>query len=97
MGHTHISTTMIYAPHVPKHDAADTLTRLVAAGQTQEVESAAVRAPICQHLAEAVLGAWVVCDFRPIAACFGGQIRRGSPSEGLRMALRASPIENDYY
>jgi integrase len=29
MGHANISTTMIYAHHVPKHDAADALTRLV--------------------------------------------------------------------
>ena len=36
MGHAHISTTMIYAHHVPKHDAADALTRLVAAGRPQE-------------------------------------------------------------
>jgi integrase len=29
MGHANISTTMIYAHHVPKHGAADALTRLV--------------------------------------------------------------------
>ena len=32
MGHASISTTMIYAHHVPKHNAADALTRLVASG-----------------------------------------------------------------
>lgn len=29
MGHANISTTMIYAHHIPKHDAADALTELV--------------------------------------------------------------------
>jgi len=29
MGYANISTTMIYAHHVPKHNAADALTRLV--------------------------------------------------------------------
>lgn len=31
MGHANIATTMIYAHHVPKHDAADALTALVSA------------------------------------------------------------------
>jgi integrase len=31
MGHADISTTMIYVHHVPKHDAAERLSRLVAA------------------------------------------------------------------
>jgi len=38
MGHAHISTTMIYAHHVPKRNAADALTALV------EAESGATRA-----------------------------------------------------
>jgi integrase len=29
MGHAHIDTTMVYVHHVPQHDAADKLTRLV--------------------------------------------------------------------
>lgn len=36
MGHASISTTMIYAHHVPKHDAADALTGLVAAAVSAE-------------------------------------------------------------
>jgi hypothetical protein len=31
MGHADIQTTMIYAHHVPQHDAADKLTRLLGA------------------------------------------------------------------
>jgi integrase len=33
MGHADIQTTMVYVHHVPQHDAADRLTRLVAAAQ----------------------------------------------------------------
>ena len=33
MGHADIATTMIYVHHVPQEDAADRLTRLVAAAQ----------------------------------------------------------------
>jgi integrase len=32
MGHADISTTVRYVHHVPQHDAADKLTRLVEAG-----------------------------------------------------------------
>ena len=31
MGHAHIETTMIYVHHVPQHDAASRLSRLVVA------------------------------------------------------------------
>ena len=33
MGHADIQTTMIYVHHVPQHDAADRLSRLVAASE----------------------------------------------------------------
>lgn len=39
MGHANINTTMIYAHHVPKRDAAEALTRMLA----QEVEDDAPR------------------------------------------------------
>jgi len=35
MGHADISTTMVYAHHIPKHDAADALTRLIGSGMQQ--------------------------------------------------------------
>ena len=36
MGHANVSTTMIYAHHVPKHNAAEALTRLVASSDGAE-------------------------------------------------------------
>jgi integrase len=36
MGHANINTTMVYAHHVPKRDAAETLTRLVSAAVTAD-------------------------------------------------------------
>jgi integrase len=39
MGHANISTTMIYAHHVPKHDAADALTALVNADGSETVRA----------------------------------------------------------
>jgi hypothetical protein len=36
MGHANISTTMIYAHHIPKHGAADALTELVAQAPSAE-------------------------------------------------------------
>lgn len=41
MGHANIATTMIYAHHVPKHDAADALTRLVREGDEVRSQSPA--------------------------------------------------------
>jgi integrase len=37
MGHADIQTTMIYVHHVPQHDAADKLSRLLAASMSDEV------------------------------------------------------------
>lgn len=37
MGHADIQTTMIYVHHVPQHDAADRLSRLLAASMSDEV------------------------------------------------------------
>jgi len=36
MGHADISTTMIYVHHVPRHDAADRLSAVVAADSVAE-------------------------------------------------------------
>ena len=36
MGHADIQTTMIYVHHVPQHDAADRLSRLLAASMSDE-------------------------------------------------------------
>jgi integrase len=41
MGHAHIQTTMIYAHHVPKHDAANALTALVGSASSPTVAVAA--------------------------------------------------------
>jgi integrase len=40
MGHADISTTMIYVHHVPQHDAADKLSRLVTKAQAAELQVA---------------------------------------------------------
>jgi integrase len=46
MGHADIQTTMVYVHHVPQHDAAERLTRLVAdAQQLAPLGSASVRVP----------------------------------------------------
>ena len=37
MGHADIQTTMIYVHHVPQHDAADRLSRLLAASMSEEI------------------------------------------------------------
>lgn len=43
MGHANIETTMLYVHHVPQHDAADKLSRLVASASSPPVVS--VNAP----------------------------------------------------
>jgi integrase len=46
MGHANIETTMIYVHHVPQHDAADKLSRLVAVREGTAGLDAVPPAPI---------------------------------------------------
>ncbi len=53
MGHADIQTTMIYVHHVPRHDAADRLSRLLAASISEEVGCAPGARPRFENAGEA--------------------------------------------
>jgi integrase len=45
MGHASITTTEIYAHHIPKHSAAEALTRLVEGSGAAEAETRSAEIP----------------------------------------------------
>ncbi len=56
MGHANINTTMVYAHHVPKRDAAETLTKLVSAATSIEEATSGPDAPVGADTENPVLG-----------------------------------------